>query len=128
MQGFYYLILWKGYPKEKNTWELSLAVIDLQKFIKTFYKEYQEKQTVTCLYLDSVPPMVRSIVLKKQQPKQKRGHLIKGANKKSRNYGIRNSDAFFFPRCGYRVKVFKLKLLNSFFLSSISIRFSSPFF
>ena len=25
--GFYYLILWKCYPEEKNTWELLLAVI-----------------------------------------------------------------------------------------------------
>ena len=24
--GFYYLILWKGYPKKDNTWELVLAI------------------------------------------------------------------------------------------------------
>ncbi len=23
MPGFYYLVLWKGYPKEENTWEPS---------------------------------------------------------------------------------------------------------
>ncbi len=29
MPGLYYLVLWKGYPKEENTWEPSLAVIHL---------------------------------------------------------------------------------------------------
>ena len=24
--GLYYLVLWKGYPKEENTWEPALAV------------------------------------------------------------------------------------------------------
>ena len=24
--GFYYLILWKGYPKDKHTWEPALAI------------------------------------------------------------------------------------------------------
>ena len=26
LPGLYYLVLWKGYPKEKNTWELALAI------------------------------------------------------------------------------------------------------
>ncbi len=29
MPGFYYLVLWKGYPEEHNTWKPSLAVIHL---------------------------------------------------------------------------------------------------
>ncbi len=29
MLGLYYLILWKGYPEKKNTWEPSSAVIYL---------------------------------------------------------------------------------------------------
>ena len=29
MPGFYYLILWKNYPEEKNTWEPSSVVIHL---------------------------------------------------------------------------------------------------
>ncbi len=38
MPGLYYLVSWKGYPKEKNTWKPSLAVIHLRKLISTFYK------------------------------------------------------------------------------------------
>ncbi len=40
MPGLYYLILWKGYPEEKHTWEPSLAVIHLRKLIKTFLNEH----------------------------------------------------------------------------------------
>ena len=32
----YYLVVWKGYPKEENTWEPSLAVMHFRKIISTF--------------------------------------------------------------------------------------------
>ncbi len=64
--GFYYFVLWKSYLEEKNTWEPLSAVIHLQKLISTFYKEYLEKLIATSLSLDSILPMARPIVPKKQ--------------------------------------------------------------
>ncbi len=79
MPGLYYLILWKGYPEEENTWEPSSTVIHLQKLISTFHKEHPKKPTVTSPPLDSAPPMARPTILK--EPKQKHGYPNKGANK-----------------------------------------------
>ncbi len=64
MPGFYYFVLWKGYPKEKNIWEPLLAVIHLWKLMSIFYKEYPEKPIVTSPLLDSTLPMARSTILK----------------------------------------------------------------
>ncbi len=84
MPSLYYLISWKDYPEEENTWESLSAVIHLWKLISTFYKEHPEKLTVTSLFLDTIPPMARPTVPKEQQPKQKRGCPSKGANKRGR--------------------------------------------
>ena len=64
MPGLYYLILWKGYPKEENIWEPLLVAIHLRKLINIFYKEYLEKLTAISLPLDSAPPMARPTVPK----------------------------------------------------------------
>ncbi len=83
MPGFCYLVSWKGYPEEENTWEPSSAVIHLRKLISTFHKEHPEKPTATSPTLDSAPPMARPTIPK--EPKQKRGRRSKGANKRGRN-------------------------------------------
>ena len=60
--GLYYLIIWKGYPKEKNTWELSSAVMHLRKIVNTFHKNRPEKPTATSVPLDSAPLMAKPTI------------------------------------------------------------------
>ena len=55
--GLYYLVTWKDYPEEENTWKPFSAVMHLQKMVSTFYKEYLEKPTATAASLDSAPFM-----------------------------------------------------------------------
>ena len=86
MPSLYYFVLWKNYLEEKNTWEPLSAVIYSQKLINIFYKEHPKKPTTTSLPLDSIPPMVKLLVLKKL--KQNHDRPNKGVNKKSRNYGL----------------------------------------
>ena len=65
MPGLYYLVLWKGYLKEENTWKPSLAIIHLQKLISTFHKEHLEKPTAIFLFLNFVLPIAKPTVPKK---------------------------------------------------------------
>ncbi len=83
MPGLSYLILWKGYPEEENTWKPSSAIIHLQKLISTFYKENPEKPTATSLPLDSAPLIARPTIPK--ESKRKRSRPSKGANKRGKN-------------------------------------------
>ncbi len=83
MPGLYYLVLWKSYLEEENTWEYLSVVIYLQKLISTFYKKHPKKPIATFLLLDFALPMARPSVSKK--PKQKCVHLSKKANKRGGN-------------------------------------------
>ena len=53
LPGIYYLVAWKGYPKEENTWELLSAVQHLKKLISSFHKVHPEKPTATSLPINS---------------------------------------------------------------------------
>ncbi len=83
MPGLYYLVSWKGYLEEKNTWKPLSIVIHLRKLISTCHKKHPEKPTAISLPLDSAPLMARPTIPK--EPKQKRGRPSKGANKRGRN-------------------------------------------
>ncbi len=71
LPGFYYLISWKGYPKEKNTWEPSLAIQHLRRLVRTFHKEHLEKSTATSTPVNSASPMAKPAVKPGSANKQK---------------------------------------------------------
>ena len=79
----YYLVAWKSYPKEENTWKPFLAIQHLKKLISLLYKDHFEKPTASSLPVNSVPPMARLTIklMAKFTPKQKRGRLAKSDNK-----------------------------------------------
>ena len=82
LPGLYYLVAWKGYPKEKNTWEPSSAVMHLQKMVTTFHKDHPEKPTTTSAPLDSAPPVAKPKI---QLPlKRKQGRPIVSAKKRAK--------------------------------------------
>ena len=58
----YYLVIWKDYPEEKNTWKPSLTVIYLQKIGSTFYKNHPKKLIMISTLLDSILFIVKPIV------------------------------------------------------------------
>ena len=74
LPGPYYLIAWKRYPEEENTWEPLSAVQHLKKLINSFYKDHPEKPTSTFSPIDSAPLIARPTVKPtKPTTKQKRG-------------------------------------------------------
>ncbi len=86
LPGLYYLVSWKGYPKEENTWKPALAVLPFCKLISTYYRDYFDKPTTTSLPIDSAWLMARPTVKPKAKPsstKQKCGWPAKanGTNK-----------------------------------------------
>ena len=87
LPGLYYLIAWKGYPKEENTWKQSSAVQHLKKLINFFHKDHPKKLTATSSPIDSAPPMAKPTVkpTAKATTKQKQGRLANSASKRAKN-------------------------------------------
>ena len=84
LPGLYYLVAWKGYLEEENTWEPSSAVQHLKKLISCFHKEHPEKPTATSPPINSAPPMARPTV-RPPPLKRKRGRPAGGASKRAKN-------------------------------------------
>ena len=96
LPGLYYLVAWKGYPEEENTWEPLSAVQHLKKLINSFHKDHPEKPTATSPSIDSALPMTRPTVkpTAKATTKQKRGRPANNAGKQAKNWpytGSRNN-------------------------------------
>ncbi len=62
LPGFHYLVSWKGYPEEENTWEPALTVVHLCKLISTFHHDHPERPTAISPPINSAPPMARPTV------------------------------------------------------------------
>ena len=75
--GLHYLVFWKGYPEEENTWEPASAVQHLKKLISLFHKDHPDKPTATSLAIDTTPPMARPTKPFKQKKGRPTGRLKK---------------------------------------------------
>ena len=92
--GLYYLVAWKGYPKEKTTWELFSTVIHLRKMVNTFHKDHPEKLTIPSAPLDSTSPMAKLII---QLPtKRKWGRLKRCTTKRAKWGDKEESESVWF--------------------------------
>ena len=60
--GLYYLVSWKGYPEEENTWESVLAVQHLRKLISLFYKNHPAKPIAIFEAIETASPMARPTI------------------------------------------------------------------
>ena len=79
--GIYYLVSWKRYPEEENTWEPASAVQYFKKFISLFHKDHLDKSTATSPTIDTALPMARPTIKPTEPPKQKQGQPANRTNK-----------------------------------------------
>ena len=73
LSDLYYLISWKGYPKEENTCKPASVVQHLRKLICLFHKDHLDKPTATSSTIDTTPTMARPTVKPIEPLKQKQG-------------------------------------------------------
>ena len=73
LPGFYYLVSWKNYTKDKNTWKPGSAVQYLQKLVSIFYKYYPDKSKITSPPIKLALPMAKRIASPNINGKRKRG-------------------------------------------------------
>ena len=78
LPGLYYLISWKDFPEEENTWEPASVIQQLRRLVNTFYKENPDQPTATSTPVNTAPTTARPTVKPgAQSNKQKRGRPAK---------------------------------------------------
>ena len=86
LPGLYYLIFWKDFPEEENTWESASAIQYLRRLVSTFYKENPDKPTINSTPVDIAPPTAKPTVKQgAQNNKQKRGRPAKASSTRKRS-------------------------------------------
>ena len=59
LPGLYYLVSWKSYPEEENTWEPASAIQHLRKLVTAYHKDNPEKPIATSAPVNMAPLMAR---------------------------------------------------------------------
>ena len=101
LPGLYYLVLWKDYFEEKNTWEPTLAIQHLQRLVTAYHKDNLEKPPATSAPVNTAPLMARptarlmtALTKKCGQPAKFITTTNKRANK-SQTFFLLNPSRFF---------------------------------
>ena len=84
LPGLYYLVSWKGYPKEENTWESASVVQYLRKLISLFHKDNPDKPTATSLAINIALSMARPTVKPTEPLKRKKRQPANSTNKRAK--------------------------------------------
>ena len=83
--NLYYMISWKSYPKEKNTWEPASAVQHLRKLLSTFHKNNPNEPMATSLSVNTTSPIAWPRSKPTKATKRKHGWLATSTrNKKAK--------------------------------------------
>ena len=85
LPGLYYLVSWKSYPEDENTWEPASAVQHLRKLVSTFHKDYPNKSIATSLLIDLALPMAKCTVPLNVNSKRKYGRPVGSIRKKAKH-------------------------------------------
>ena len=99
LPGLYYLVSWKGYTEEENTWKPTSAIQHLRRLVSIFHKEGPEKPAATSTSVNSTPPMAKLAVKPGSSNKQKRGWPAKatGTNKRAKKSWVFDFYLVFDP-------------------------------